>query len=79
LRLATEDALTGALNRTGLDRLRARMTGRAGLILIDLDHFKALNDRMGHAEGDRTLQLVAAAVREVGSPGSRFARLGGDE
>lgn len=79
LRLATEDALTGALNRTGLDRLRARMTGRAGLILIDLDHFKALNDRMGHAEGDRTLQLVAAAVREVGGPGSRFARLGGDE
>lgn len=79
LRLATEDALTGALNRTGLDRLRARMTGRGGLIMIDLDHFKALNDRMGHAEGDRTLQLVAAAVREVGGPGSRFARLGGDE
>ncbi len=77
--LATHDALTGALNRAGLDRLRATLAGGAALILIDLDHFKSLNDRLGHAEGDQALRLMAETARGQAGAGSRLARLGGDE
>ncbi|MEH3105749.1 MAG: diguanylate cyclase [Sphingomonas fennica] len=77
--LATHDALTGALNRTGLDRLRTTLAGTAALVLVDLDHFKALNDRLGHAEGDQALRLMAEAARAEAGPGSWLVRLGGDE
>lgn len=84
--LAFYDALTGLANRRLLvDRLQQAMavsarSGRAGaLLFIDLDHFKTLNDTLGHDKGDLLLQLVAqrlvAGVRESDT----VARLGGDE
>jgi diguanylate cyclase (GGDEF)-like protein len=81
--LAATDPLTGCLNRRAfLDRLHAAIRGTADrtvVCLIDLDGFKAVNDRDGHAAGDAVLRSVttalAAAVRETDT----VARLGGDE
>ncbi|GGN09374.1 hypothetical protein GCM10011609_56380 [Lentzea pudingi] len=83
---AMHDALTGLANRTLLTERttqairRSNQTGDPlGLFLIDLNRFKPINDTLGHAFGDRLLQLVATrltgAVREVDT----VARLGGDE
>lgn len=85
-RLATHDALTGLFNRRELNRFleeeaeRATRFGRRfSLILFDLDHFKAINDRYGHQTGDGVLREVASrisgCVREV----DRVARYGGEE
>ncbi len=49
------------------------------LLLIDLDHFKQINDRFGHAAGDLMLQVVAKRLREHVRAGDAVARLGGDE
>ena len=49
------------------------------LLLFDVDHFKTLNDRLGHAAGDRALQLVGAGLRETLRAGDIAGRLGGDE
>ncbi|SEP18389.1 GGDEF domain-containing protein [Trujillonella endophytica] len=82
--LAATDPLTGCLNRRAfLDRLHAAIGGAAEestvVCLVDLDGFKAVNDRDGHAAGDAVLRSVttalAAAVRETDT----VARLGGDE
>ncbi len=73
--LAHRDPLTSALNRRGLARALAEAREHHGLILVDLDHFKALNDRYGHAAGDRALIEVARVLGEYGVA----ARLGGDE
>ena len=83
---ATHDALTGLPNRALLaDRLghalaRARRGSTlVGVALLDLDEFKPVNDRMGHAAGDALLQRVAARAREVLRETDTLARLGGDE
>ncbi len=83
---AETDALTGTLNRTGFTRaaLReqaiARRTGTPPtLALIDLDGFKAVNDRDGHAAGDRLLIELADAWRGQLRPGDVLGRHGGDE
>ncbi|MBY8822929.1 GGDEF domain-containing protein [Sphingomonas colocasiae] len=84
--LVTRDGLTGALNRRGLEQAatiamaNARRRGRPFTVVIcDIDHFKRINDRFGHAAGDRALisfaDNVQAVVREV----DMFGRLGGDE
>ena len=78
-RLAERDALTGLLNRRAIERRFAalRRSGFATLALLDLDHFKTVNDRHGHAVGDSVLQSVAAALaneRDV-----LAVRLGGEE
>jgi diguanylate cyclase (GGDEF)-like protein len=80
------DALTGCLNRRGFDeRLagelsRARRDGSClGLVLIDLDRFKLVNDTLGHAAGDDLLRRVARAVCEQLRPADALGRLGGDE
>ena len=83
---AEVDALTGLPNRRGLDRLLAEAVAHAArsgaplsLALIDLDHFKAVNDSQGHSEGDSLLTGTAAAWRALLEPGQVLARQGGDE
>jgi diguanylate cyclase (GGDEF)-like protein len=79
---ALHDALTGLPNRTLFrDRIEhAVRSGRtAGVMLIDLDHFKEINDTLGHHAGDRLLQEVAQRLRSSLAEGDTVARLGGDE
>ncbi|SCE70592.1 diguanylate cyclase (GGDEF) domain-containing protein [Micromonospora viridifaciens] len=82
---ATHDALTGLSNRRhlldeGTEQLTARHAdGVTALVLIDLNHFKEVNDTLGHGAGDRVLMQVADRLRDAASPGDLVARLGGDE
>ncbi|MFC8272527.1 putative bifunctional diguanylate cyclase/phosphodiesterase [Streptomyces sp. NPDC057271] len=82
---ATHDALTGLPNRTlFFERLEKALTsadgGRFGLCYLDLDGFKAINDSLGHATGDRLLVEVADRLQSCATaPGEMVARLGGDE
>ncbi|HEX4901806.1 MAG TPA: diguanylate cyclase [Acidimicrobiales bacterium] len=85
-RRAHRDDLTGLANRALLrDRfeLAVARAARAGtstaLLLVDLDDFKAVNDRYGHAHGDRTLVEVARRLRALVRPEDTVARIGGDE
>ena len=81
-RQARTDDLTGLANRRALLEHLDRVTGdggAAGLLLLDLDRFKDVNDRLGHRGGDELLHRVALRLREVGAPGRLLARLGGDE
>lgn len=78
-RLSETDPLTGLLNRRAIERqfepLRAE--GFSTLAIIDLDHFKAINDLKGHAVGDAVLKAVANALQA--GPSVRAYRLGGEE
>lgn len=77
--LACRDGLTGALNRFGLEQIEATLRGEVALLLIDIDHFKALNDLQGHAAGDMVLRLLAdLALGALGDRG-QVVRIGGDE
>ncbi|MFC8508139.1 putative bifunctional diguanylate cyclase/phosphodiesterase [Streptomyces sp. NPDC057411] len=82
---ATHDALTGLPNRTlFFERLEKTLApgegSRFGLCYLDLDGFKAINDSLGHAAGDRLLVEVADRLQgSVTAPGEMVARLGGDE
>ncbi|WP_169337569.1 GGDEF domain-containing protein [Wenxinia marina] len=78
------DPLTGALNRRGLARryedLMPRMEERGGaLLLMDLDHFKAVNDTHGHAIGDEVLKGAVAAAQDVCRAEDSVVRIGGEE
>ena len=80
--LAATDPLTGCSNRRAfLGRLEAAMGERTPTVvcLVDLDGFKGVNDRGGHAEGDRVLQQVTAALTAAVRGSDTVARLGGDE
>jgi diguanylate cyclase (GGDEF)-like protein len=84
--LADTDALTGLFSRRHFDELalktieQARANGRTfSLILIDIDHFKRINDRFGHAIGDKALIAVANNLRGVLRTGDILARYGGEE
>ena len=83
--LAQHDALTGAMNRSGLEGAVAGLVGRhrrprrVALLLVDMDHFKALNDTHGHAAGDDILKLFAEVAREELRSDDIVARQGGDE
>ena len=79
---ARSDALTGLGNRREMERVLAETAaaGRAfGLMHIDLDYFKAINDSLGHAAGDHVLVEVARILRAETRAGDTVARIGGDE
>lgn len=85
-RSAEMDALTGSMNRRTIDVwiertfTDAERSGRpVSVLFIDLDHFKSVNDRFGHACGDECLRAVAMALRSVLSDADMFGRYGGEE
>jgi diguanylate cyclase (GGDEF)-like protein len=83
--LATRDGLTGALNRGAIaQELRAALGRRdadhpPGVLLVDMDHFKSVNDRHGHAVGDEVLRRFVDAAASVLRTGDRLGRYGGEE
>ncbi len=85
-RLALSDALTGLANRTLFhDRLQLalseanKLDERVGLLVLDLDRFKEVNDTLGHAQGDRLLCEIGERLRGALRDTDTLARLGGDE
>jgi diguanylate cyclase (GGDEF)-like protein len=83
---ARTDPLTGALNRRALEDAALRETARSVrhgiplcMIMIDIDHFKRLNDRYGHAAGDRVLQELVTQVKGTLRVQDLLARTGGEE
>ncbi len=85
-RLATRDQLTGLLNRRELDRVLAeereralRFGHRLALVMVDIDHFKAVNDTHGHLAGDAVLREVARRLGGEIRSVDRVARFGGEE
>jgi diguanylate cyclase (GGDEF)-like protein/PAS domain S-box-containing protein len=83
---ATHDRLTGLANRTlVLDRLTAALAGsqhgdgRVAVLYCDLDHFKAINDTLGHAAGDQLLVEVGRRLERAAREQDTVGRLGGDE
>ncbi len=80
------DGLTGLLHR-GRFETDGRQTvassvqsGRPlSLLVLDVDHFKSINDRFGHAEGDRVLKAIAALLKDAAGPGDPIYRIGGEE
>lgn len=85
-RVATTDQLTGLLNRSGLDEVlhtpgvKAQVAaGHAGILYLDLNDFKTLNDRHGHKDGDRALKITAQRLQAAVRSSDHAVRLGGDE
>ena len=83
---AETDALTGAANRRAFTRALDREIAEAGRLsiplavaMVDLDHFKAINDTHGHASGDRVLVRTVAALKSELAGGEMLGRLGGEE
>lgn len=84
--LSTRDSLTGAGNRRfAFERLASALDGldpsrgQLSLVVLDLDDFKAVNDRHGHPVGDRVLQAIATALSALLRPGDVLSRVGGEE
>jgi diguanylate cyclase (GGDEF)-like protein/PAS domain S-box-containing protein len=84
--LATRDPLTSCLNRrAAFERFEhlidaaAKDGGSVCCIMVDIDHFKQVNDRYGHAAGDKVIQFVARKLRESCRPNDIVARYGGEE
>ncbi len=85
---ANLDALTGLYNRARLDDLLRQMTVGTGALagneklvmcIMDIDHFKSINDRFGHAVGDDALRAVSAVIRAELDPNDTAIRYGGEE
>jgi diguanylate cyclase (GGDEF)-like protein len=86
MEVSRADPLTGCLNRRGFEERAvaeiASATRRAhqgAVLLLDVDHFKEVNDRYGHAAGDELLRWVVATLRHLLRPDDAIGRLGGDE
>lgn len=85
-RLASLDALTGALNRRSFEQRASHLAAEGseagrpiGVIMLDIDHFKQVNDRYGHPAGDFVLQEVTTLARAQLRERDLFARMGGEE
>lgn len=89
-RAATRDSLTGVLNRRSFDKaigatcqestgVEAGDGATSALVLVDVDHFKRVNDVLGHAAGDEVLVAIAEWLKESARSGDRVFRIGGDE
>lgn len=85
-KLARVDALTGVSNRLAIDQATAKMLAHAerqheslGALMIDADHFKRINDRFGHAGGDKVLQALVASIRASLRESDVIGRVGGEE
>lgn len=84
--LATRDPLTGALNRRSLFQGFETLFTEASeegeelsFIMVDIDHFKSVNDRFGHAVGDKVIKLLATILTEFSRPNDLVGRFGGEE
>ncbi|MFC3679711.1 diguanylate cyclase [Bacterioplanoides pacificum] len=85
-RLALTDPLTGAENRRGFERAYQREWSRGqrqyhvfAMVLLDIDHFKQVNDVHGHGTGDRVLKQLCKTLKRVMRPTDHLGRLGGEE
>lgn len=85
-KMAQTDALTGLLNRRAFEEIlrrellrNHRSRGSMGLLLIDLDYFKQVNDTLGHFAGDDVLRRIATVLRDGTRPSDVLARYGGEE
>jgi two-component system cell cycle response regulator len=85
-RAASTDGLTGVANRRSFDREIDRLARERreqgvpyALVLVDVDHFKSVNDTLGHQAGDEVLQVVAQVLASAARPGDVPARYGGEE
>jgi len=81
---STIDSLTGIGNRYALNEFMSRLSRQAAgeryaLVMIDMDHFKAINDQLGHAEGDNALRDMAVILKSCIRRSDFAARYGGDE
>lgn len=74
-----KDSLTKAYTRTYLDDFSANLANSEGVALLDVDHFKKINDTYGHPIGDVSLKKIAQAIREVAGEKAVMIRYGGDE
>jgi diguanylate cyclase len=84
--LSSRDALTGLVNRRSFEMALAREADRVArsgeaalLLMLDIDHFKAVNDTHGHGAGDQVIRAVAHAVEQTVRPMDLVARVGGEE
>ncbi|OWQ49143.1 GGDEF domain-containing protein [Roseateles noduli] len=84
--LSSKDALTGLVNRRSFEMALAREVDRVArsgepalLLMLDIDHFKAVNDQHGHAAGDLVIRAVAQAIAQTVRPMDTVARIGGEE
>jgi diguanylate cyclase (GGDEF)-like protein len=86
LHQAIVDPLTGAFNRRHMDRRLAEIAGtdsrapaRASILLIDIDHFKRINDQFGHAGGDEVLKKIVSLIQRNTRKTDQLFRMGGEE
>lgn len=78
--MALRDGLTGLANRLAFDQWLALSAGMdVGLLYLDLDDFKLINDTLGHSAGDEVLKVVADRISRLAGPRDLIARIGGDE
>ena len=78
LAMAFRDGLTSLPSRRAFDEAIGKLSGRYAIAMVDIDHFKAVNDQYGHDVGDQVLRMVAARLAAVRG-GARAYRVGGEE
>jgi diguanylate cyclase (GGDEF)-like protein/putative nucleotidyltransferase with HDIG domain len=86
MEVSRADPLTGCLNRRGFEEramaeisAATRRPGQGAVVVLDIDHFKPVNDRFGHAAGDELLRWVVQTIQEAVRPNDAIGRMGGDE